>query len=247
MEERLQKVLAEAGVGSRRTCEEYILAGRIHVNNEVVTELGTKVDPSRDVIRFDGELIKRERKFYFALNKPKGFICSSDDAFHHKKVIDIFTGIPARLYTVGRLDLNSEGLIFVTNDGDFANAVLHPREKITKTYLLQISSPLESGEIEKLEKGVWFDGAKSLPAKVHLPIQKTGNRFQVKISIFEGRKRQLRRMFEVLGHRVRKLKRTEIGCVSLGKLRPGEYRELKKREIQFFLDPRTRKQENKKC
>lgn len=236
MKERLQKVLAEAGTGSRRMCEKYILDGRIQVNKRTVTELGTKVDPLTDTIAFDGERVKLEKKLFFAFNKPRGVICSSTDTHNRKKAIDYFYGFNSRLYTVGRLDLNSEGLIFVTNDGAFANAVLHPRGKIPKTYLIQIDHHLTEKEIERLEKGIWFDGQKSLPAKVSQPILKVGKQFHVKITIFEGKKRQLRRMFEVIGFRVRRLKRTQIGCVTLGNLKPGHYRILKSNEINFFLN-----------
>ncbi|MFC1643492.1 pseudouridine synthase, partial [Chlamydiota bacterium] len=230
-----QKCLASSGVGSRRKCEEYIKQGRVQVNNIVIKELGTKIDSDIDQIKFDGQRIKQERKYYFALNKPKGFICSTQDSFGRKKTTDIFNNISARLYTVGRLDLNSEGLIFVTNDGDFSNAVLHPRKKINKTYLIVIDEELSEKQLNKIEKGVWFDGAKSLPAKVQKPIIRIGQKYQVKITIYEGRNRQLRKMFEILGHKVRKLTRVNIGCIKLGKLKTGEYRNLSDEEIECFM------------
>ncbi|MFC1668636.1 pseudouridine synthase [Chlamydiota bacterium] len=236
MEKRLQKVLAEAGLGSRRKCEDYIKAGRIDVNKNTVKELGSCIDLDKDIVTIDGEKLTIQKKQYFAFNKPRGVVCSSSDTLRRPRVIDVFDTIDMRLFTVGRLDVESEGLIFVTNDGAFSHAVLHPRSKTKKTYLIQLDRLIRREDCEKIKKGIWFDGKRSLPAEITYPIKNISQKSQLKVTITEGRKRQLRRMFLFLGYRVKKLKRIKIGTVSLGRLKPGCYRKLSRNEINYFIE-----------
>ncbi len=229
---RLQKYLALCGVASRRAAEKLITDGRVAVNGSVVTELGTKVSP-KDKVTFDGKAVTYgEKKIYIAINKPVGYLSSASDDRGRRTVIDLVKDeFPERLYPVGRLDYDTEGLIFLTNDGDFTYAVTHPKHNIDKTYEAIIRGRLTEDEVLSLCRGVDIDGFITSPALVDIMDEREGKSI-VHITIHEGKNRQVRKMFEAVGHRVLKLKRISVGRVKLGNLRSGSWRELTEREIK---------------
>jgi len=229
--ERLHKILAHCGVGSRRECEELIEQGRVDVDGEVVTELGTKIDPGEARIRVDGERVKLEPHVYYLVHKPKGFLCTNEDTHGRPKVIDLIPD-EKRIYTVGRLDEESEGLILLTNDGELANRVTHPRYKIAKTYRLTIPGPVEPEQLERIKSGVWLSDGKTAPAEI-LKVQRHKRRTFVTVTIHEGKNRELRRIFAKVGLRVQALVRIGIGPLRLGDLERGAYRRLHPRELDF--------------
>ena len=222
---RLQKYLAEAGIASRRASEELITAGRVQVNGDTAT-LGMSVDPDTDVILFDGKPVKQEEELItLMLYKPKGVVSTSDDPQGRKTVQEYVKDIPARLYNVGRLDINSEGLLLMTNDGELGNFILHPRYEVNKTYeALVMGSPTRE-ELRRLEMGVEIDGQRTRPADIRI-LDRRGQRTLVEVVIHEGKKRQVRKMFQAINHRVIHLKRTAYGQLRLGRLAPGKYRIL---------------------
>lgn len=229
---RLQKYLALCGVASRRSAEKLITDGRVGVNGTIIRELGTKVGP-RDKVTFDGKPVSyTEKKIYIALNKPTGVLSSASDDRGRKTVVDLVKGdFDERLYPVGRLDYDTEGLIFLTNDGNFTYAVTHPKHNIDKTYEAVIRGILTEDQIVSLCRGVDIDGFITSPAKLDV-IEERDSRSVIQIVIHEGKNRQVRRMFEAVGHKVVKLKRISIGRVKLGNLKVGRWRELTEREIK---------------
>ena len=230
MEERLQKILAKIGIASRRAAEEIILEGRVTVNGKVAT-LGMKADPSKDHIKLDGKLLtKPEPKVYLMINKPRGVITTLSESEERLTIKDFLKKIKYRVFPVGRLDYDSEGLLLLTNDGDFAHAILHPSKKIPKTYHVKIKGVLEDDEIEKLRKGVKLQDGMTQPSKVK-KLWKTEENSWIEITIYEGRKRQIRRMLEKVGHPVLKLKRVRINGIEIGNLAPGEIRYLTPEEV----------------
>ncbi|PWK14433.1 pseudouridine synthase [Tumebacillus permanentifrigoris] len=229
MEERLQKVLAQAGVASRRKCEEIILAGDVTVNGQVVTELGTKVTPGVDQIEVNGESISFEQKVYILLNKPRGVVTTAYDPQGRKTVIDLID-VPERIYPVGRLDLDTAGLLILTNDGALANGLMHPSKEIDKTYRTWVRGTVKPEAIKELSNGVELEDGMTAPAKVRL-IEKEGDETLLEIVIHEGRNRQVRRMCEAVGHPVKSLMRVQLAFLKLGRLRYGEYRPLTPLEI----------------
>jgi 23S rRNA pseudouridine2605 synthase len=225
MEKRLQKILSEMGITSRRKAEDLIFEGRVTVNGRIAT-IGTKADPVKDHIKVDGKLLIRpEPKVYIMFNKPKNVVTSLHDPEGRPTVKDFLKGVKYRVFPVGRLDYDSEGLLLLTNDGDFAHAVLHPSKKISKTYLVKVKGILEEDEIEKLRAGVKLVEMLTAPAKVKR-IRKTENNSWLEMTIYEGKKRQIRRMLEKTGHDVLKLKRISVDGLELGKLEPGTFRYL---------------------
>ncbi len=228
---RLQKYLAEAGVASRRKCEEMISQGRVEINGQVVSEPGTKVEGD-EVIKIDGKEVKREqKKVYILLNKPVGIISSAQDQFSRKTVLDLVEGIDERIYPVGRLDYDTSGLIILTNDGEFANILMHPRHEQEKTYRAQIKGRLGEVEIRILESGVVIEDYRTAPAKVKV-LETTPRDTTVEITIHEGKNRQVRKMFEALEHPVLRLKRTGIGPIGASGLEEGKWRYLTRNEIE---------------
>ncbi len=226
---RLQKFLADAGVASRRKCEELIAGGVVEVNGITVTEPGTKVDGSED-IRVNGTSITQDsKKVYILLNKPVGYISSARDQFSRKTVVDL-VDIKERIYPVGRLDYDTSGLIILTNDGEFANILMHPRHEIEKIYRASIKGTLDENEIKMLEMGLDIGEYITAPAKVRI-IKADKRESVVELTIHEGKNRQVRRMFEAAGHAVMHLKRTAIGRVSIGGLEEGKWRYLSKKEV----------------
>ena len=225
MEKRLQKILSEMGITSRRKAEDLIFEGRVTVNGRIAT-IGTKADPVKDHIKVDGKLfIRPEPKVYIMFNKPKNVVTSLHDPEGRPTVKDFLKGVKYRVFPVGRLDYDSEGLLLLTNDGDFAHAVLHPSKKISKTYLVKVKGILEEDKIEKLKTGVKLVERMTAPVKVKR-IRETENNSWLEIIIYEGKKRQIRRMLEKIGHDVLKLKRIRVDGLELGKLEPGTFRYL---------------------
>jgi 23S rRNA pseudouridine2605 synthase len=230
MDKRLQKILSDMGIASRRKAEELIIEGRITVNGRIAT-IGMKADPVKDHIKVDGKLlIRSEPKVYIMLNKPKNVVTTLYDPEGRPTIKDFLKGVKYRVFPVGRLDYNSEGLLLLTNDGDFAHAVLHPSKKISKTYLVKVKGVLDEEEIAKLRTGVKLVDGITAPAQVKRVIR-TENNSWLKITIHEGKKRQIRRMLEKIGHPVLKLKRIKINGIELDKLKPGAHRYLTSEEI----------------
>jgi 23S rRNA pseudouridine2605 synthase len=236
MEERIQKIISAAGVTSRRAAEQLITEGRVRLNGKVVTELGTKADASKDHIKVDGKLINPHQPLtYVMLNKPAGFVTTMSDPEGRATVQHLLQGIKTRVYPVGRLDYNTEGLLLLTNDGDFAHLITHPKHEFPKTYLAKVKGVLEDGMIDKLEKGVFLQDGKTAPAKIR-KIRKEEANSWVEITIHEGRKRQVRRMFDHVGRSVIKLKRTKTGTLSLGDLPEGRFRHLTLDEVNALRE-----------
>jgi len=236
MEERLQKIISAAGVASRRAAEELIVEGRVRVNGKVVTELGAKADANNDHIKVDGKLINpKQPQTYIMLNKPAGYVTTMSDPEGRPTVQDLLKGIKTRVYPVGRLDYNTEGLLLMTNDGDFAHLITHPKHEFPKTYLAKVKGVLDERSIEMLEKGVFLQDGKTAPAKVK-KIRKEEMNSWVEITIHEGRKRQVRRMFDHVGRSVIKLKRIRTGGLSLGDLTEGRFRHLTLDEVKTLRE-----------
>ena len=230
MEERLQKILAKMGIASRRGAEEIILEGRVTVNGQVAA-LGMKADMTKDHIKLDGKLLTRpEPKVYLMINKPRGVITTLSEAEERPSIRDYLRKIKYRVFPVGRLDYDSEGLLLLTNDGDFTHAILHPSKKIPKAYHVKIKGLIEDDKIEKLKRGVKLEDGMTSPARLK-KLRKTEENSWIEITIYEGKKRQVRRMFEKVGHSVLKLKRVRINGIELGNLPPGEIRYLTPEEV----------------
>lgn len=228
--ERLQKVLASAGVASRRKAEEIILQGRVTVNRKVVTELGTKVDPERDEIRVDGQRIEiKSRYLYVMLNKPRGVLSIMEDDRGRSDLGELVSA-PTRLYPVGRLDATSEGLILLTNDGELANLLTHPRYEHDKEYIVLVNGHPAEKTLEAWQRGVLIDDKLTAPARVEV-IRRERDSTLLRIEMREGRKRQIRRVAALLGHPVRELKRVRLGPLQLGSLESGQWRHLTAKEI----------------
>jgi 23S rRNA pseudouridine2605 synthase len=242
MEERLQKILSAAGIASRRAAEEIILEGRVRVNGKVVTELGAKADPDNDHVKVDGKLINpKQPKAYIMLNKPAGFVTTMSDPEGRPIVAHLLKGVKVRVYPVGRLDYDTEGLLLLTNDGDFAHLVTHPRHELPKTYLVKVKGFLEDRHVENLEQGVFLKDGKTAPARVR-KLRKEESNSWVEITIHEGRKRQVRRMIDFTGHSVIKLKRTKVGNLNLGELPVGAYRHLTSDEVRGLRELSTQEE-----
>jgi 23S rRNA pseudouridine2605 synthase len=238
-QERLQKIIAHAGVSSRREAEAMIREGRVTLNGRVVTELGTRADPDRDHIKVDGKLItKAEPHRYILLYKPKEVMTTVEDPQGRRTVIDLVRGIRERIYPVGRLDFHSEGLVLLTNDGELAFKVSHPTHGSVKTYSVKVRGVPDERMIDKLRRGITIDGKRTLPCDIER-MRTTGKRddegnswFEVKLR--EGRTQQIRKMFQFIGHPVSKLRRVAIGPIADPKLTPGVWRELTKQEVKML-------------
>lgn len=232
--ERLQKVIAAAGIASRRKAEEMIVEGRVKINGEVMRELGYKVK-KKDFIEVDGEPIEKESKVYFLMNKPKRSMCTSQDEYDRTTVVSLIE-CKERIFTVGRLDYDTSGVLLLTNDGEFSNEMTHPRFHIPKTYNLTINGLLTREQSRQLEKGVTLDdGTLTLPAKVKLQNRDTKkNQTTFDLTIQEGKNRQVKRMMESLGYKVTRLHRKQLGFLGCSDLRQGDYRILKPFEIKLL-------------
>lgn len=228
---RLQKYIAMCGVASRRGAEKLIESGRVLVNGGLVDYMGCEVDENKDEVCVDGKVIAPEKKLYYiALHKPKNYVTTVSDDLDRPTVMELVKDINARIYPVGRLDFDTAGLLIMTNDGAFANAVTHPSHSVDKAYIARIDRPLEKSEEQLLRCGVEIDGKKTAPAKVEqLPAAK--RIYEVKITIHEGRNRQVRKMLDAVGVEVLSLKRIAVGGVTLGNLPEGKWRHLKQVEV----------------
>lgn len=237
MEERLQKLIAAAGVASRRKAEELILAGQVTVNGQIIKELGTKADPAHDHIKVSGKLINaklsQQEKVYLLLNKPVGYLTSKSDPEGRRLVIDLLGKYRDKVNPVGRLDVNTEGLLLLTNDGQFAQLVAHAKHKVAKVYEVKVKGQPSEVQIRKLERGILLDKIKTAPAQIkQMELSDTNAWYEV--TLFEGRNQQIRKMFDSIGHSVLKLRRVAIGFLRNEKLKPGEFRLLREAEVKRF-------------
>ena len=226
--ERLQKILSQAGIASRRASEKLMLEGRVSVNGATVTELGTKADAARDDIRVDGSRIRKaERHVYLLMNKPRGYVTTRSDPHKRRTVIDLLKGVREYIYPVGRLDYDTEGLLILTNDGDLAAKLTHPRHGIARVYEARVLGEPDAHDLKRLSKGVSIEGQRTEPAEIvalgpgHL-----------RITVREGRNRQVRKMCEAIGQPVDELRRVAIGPIRDPKLKPGQWRELTPQEVE---------------
>lgn len=228
---RLQKFLSDCGIASRRKSEELIMKGSVKVNG-VIAKIGDKVDPLKDKITFKGKRVLPNKKLYYVMvHKPRGFVTTMNDELGRKCVAELVSDIPARLYPVGRLDKDSEGLILMTNDGEFANKMVHPSTHIPKKYRVTIKPDITEEQLAQFNTGMEIDGKMTMPADAWIILKQPG-RVVVEITLYEGRNRQIRKMCEKLGVEVARLKRTSIGNLKLGMLPPGSYRELTPEELK---------------
>ena len=231
---RLQKFLADAGVASRRAGEKLILEGRVGVNGETVHELGSKVEPDHDHVTVDGKPIRAKRRLYLALHKPRGLVCSRKDEFDRPTVYSLLPKEWGHLHTVGRLDFNSEGLVFLTNDGEFSLRLTHPRYGVRKKYLATVDGRVEEEMLRRFTQGFFYDGERLKAEKTRL-ISASQSQSVVELDLAEGKYREVRRLFESQGRPVKRLVRTQIGKIKLGELRPGKWRTLTEPEIKSLL------------
>lgn len=233
MESRLQKLISDAGITSRRKAEELILQGKVSVNNVVIKELGCKADPAKDTIKVNGKaLTLNNKKIYIALNKPYGIISSRKDEKNRETVIDLIKS-NEYMYPIGRLDYDSSGLILITNDGNIANNLIHPRYEVEKVYIVYVAGNPSNKELESLAKGIKLDDGYTAPAEL-LILHEERNLTVIEVIIHEGKNRQVRRMFDAIGYEVIKLKRIRIGNIKLDDLKPGEYRNLTQHEVNWI-------------
>lgn len=237
MEERLQKYLANCGIASRRKCEEYILQGKVKVNGEVVTELGTKIKPEKDVIEFENKKVRENTKHvYILLNKPIGYVTTADDQFGRDTVLELVK-VKERIVPVGRLDMYTSGALILTNDGDFVYKVTHPKHEIEKTYTVTVKGIVQNSEVEQLRQGVQIEDYTTKPAKVRIlktDVEKDISRLE--ITIHEGKNRQVRKMCEAIGRKVLALHRSKIGSIDVKDLELGKWRYLSPKEVEQLID-----------
>ena len=236
MEERLQKYLAECGVASRRKCEEYILQGKVKVNNKIITELGTKINPEKDKVTFERKEVKKEnKKVYILLNKPIGYVTTAEEQFGRDKVLDLVK-VKERIVPVGRLDMYTSGALILTNDGEFVYKVTHPKHEITKTYTVTIHGIITKQEVEQLSNGVKIDDYITKPAKVKiLKTDEEKNISRIEITIHEVKNRQVRKMCEAISKKVIALRRSKIGNIGVKDLKLGQWRYLKENEVKQLI------------
>ena len=234
MEERLQKIISSAGIASRRKAEVLITEGRVTVNGQIVSELGSKADAERDHIKVDGKLIKQpEHLLYLALYKPDSVVSTASDPEGRNTVMDFLHGVKGRVYPVGRLDYHSEGLILLTNDGEFANLITAAKSHVPKTYLVKSKGQLSEVAEEQFRTGIPISGRRTAPAGLRL--LRRGENPWYEVKLIEGRNQQIRIMFKHLGHLVEKLRRVRIGSLELGSLKPGEFRHLTPDEVRKLI------------
>lgn len=230
-QDRLQKVIAQAGITSRRKAEELIVAGRVKVNGNTTTELGTKVT-LKDIVEVDGIPIERENKVYYVLYKPRGYVSTVEDDKGRETVIDLLPEVTERIFPIGRLDYASSGILLLTNDGDFAHLLMHPRHEVEKVYIAKIKGIPAKEKLDLLKKGVMDDGECLRVGRYNvLSTDRKADSMVIEVRLHEGKNRHIRRMFEQLGHPVSKLRREKYGTISLEKMQPGAYRELSRQEI----------------
>jgi 23S rRNA pseudouridine2605 synthase len=231
---RLQKFLAEAGVASRRASEQIILAGRVAVNGQTIRRLGTRVDPVRDRVTVDHQPMRARRKLYVALHKPRGCVCSRRDEFNRPTIYGLLPREWGGLYSVGRLDYDTEGLLFLTNDGEFALRLTHPRYQVRKQYVVTVQGRVAEEMMERFTRGV-FHGGERLKAEKARLVSSSLSRSAVELELAEGKNREVRRLFESQGLTVKRLQRVRVGKIRLGELKPGKWRTLTEPEIKSLL------------
>jgi len=231
---RLQKYLAEAGIASRRQCEQLIEDGRVTVNGQPIRLLGTKINADRDTVAVDGQAVAVQRKLYIALNKPAGVVCTNQDSHQRQRAVDLLPRTLPRLYTVGRLDKDTEGMLFLTNDGTFSLRLTHPRYKMSKTYLVEVEGELTSAEIAHLLKGVRSE-RQVLHVERIFQVRWRTNTTELRLVLREGKKRQIRRMMAAVGHPVKRLVRLAVGPVKLGNLATSQWRYLTYEEVYKLM------------
>ncbi|MEO2088109.1 MAG: pseudouridine synthase [Gemmataceae bacterium] len=229
--ERLNKFLAHAGVGSRRHCDTLIAAGRVRINGQIVTNLGTQVDPDKHKVSVDDSPVRAERPVYWVVHKPVGYLCTNHDPSQRPLALDLIPHVEQRVYTVGRLDEASEGMLLMTNDGDLAHKLMHPRFQIEKTYLVLVAGKPSIADLDRLREGVWLSDGK-VRAKHVKRVKPQGDSTWLRIVLCEGKNREIRRMLAKLGHKVMRLRRIAIGPVMLDKLPKGKARKLGLQELE---------------
>ncbi|NQT78942.1 MAG: rRNA pseudouridine synthase [Candidatus Aminicenantes bacterium] len=231
---RLNKFLAQAGVASRREVDKMITEGKIKVNGQVVQVLGSKIDETKDEVEVDGKKVKREEgQVYLMLNKPPGYLVTFKDRFQRPTIKQLLPSLGKRYFPVGRLDYDSDGLLLLMNDGELAFRLTHPRFKVGKVYLVKVKGEPEPSKLSRLKKGIYLDGKKTAPAKIAI-VSKSSKKTLLKIEIYEGRKREVKKMFKTVGHEVLQLKRISFGGVRLGELKTGKWRFLTQKEIDIL-------------
>ncbi len=238
--ERLQKVLAAAGIASRRECEELILAGRVHVDDKIVTELGVRVDLSKQSVHLDGEALTPSKPVYFAINKPTGVVCTARDPAGRPRVTDLLPPSVGRVFAIGRLDMASEGLILLTNDGELANRITHPRHGVEKLYHVQVAGMPTAEVLQEVRNGVYIDEGRVSFKNVKLKSTRKSSAI-LEVVLDEGRNREIRRVLARVGHKVQKLQRIAVGPVRLGEMPVGAYRELTREEVTALREATTGK------
>ncbi len=237
--QRLQKIIAEAGITSRRKAEEFIVDGRVKVDGKVVTELGTKADVSKNIITVDGRAIRGGGpKVYILLNKPKGYISAVTDPSDRPVVTDLIKKSKQRIFPVGRLDYDGEGVLILTNDGELSHSLMHPKFSVLKRYLVKVRGVPDAKDFHKLERGVFLEDGRTLPAKARF-VRETKENSWIEIIVTEGRNRLIKRMCQAVGHPVSKLKRVEFAGIGLKNLKLGEYRQLTDSEVQKLKEVGT--------
>lgn len=233
--DRLQKIIAQAGICSRRKAEVLIQEGRVTVNGRSVRKLGTRVDLSRDYVRVNGKPVQLPRgRIYFLMNKPKGTVCTLVDPEGRLRVVDLIKRSSSRVFPVGRLDFNTEGLLLLTNDGDFANFISSAGEHCPKTYIAKVKGNPSQSVLKKISSGFYLEGRKLAPCRIGLI--RRGENSWLRITLIEGKNNQIRKIFDQLGHSVIKLRRIQIGFLKDARLKPGEYRSLSQQEVKRFMD-----------
>ncbi len=231
---RLNKFLAQSGIASRRKCDELILNGKVKINGKVTKELGVDVNTQSDIVYFDGRRVRPvATNVYFKLHKPKGYVTTASDDKDRKTVLSLMRNVQYRIYPIGRLDYDTEGLLLLTNDGDLTNILTHPKNSVAKTYVAHIEGVVSDEEIKQLSSGVDIDGYVTKPCSVVL-LDRDDKSTKLEISITEGKNRQVKKMIEAVGKNVAFLKRVSIGEIRLGGLARGEYKELNKKEMQYI-------------
>ena len=232
--ERLQKVLAAAGVDSRRKCEEYVSTGRVTVDGTVVTDLAHRVNPAEHEVRLDGERLRPQAKRYYLLNKPSGYLCTNRDPSGRGRAIDLLPAQQGRLFTVGRLDASSEGLLIVTNDGEFAQKLAHPRFQVPRVYKVQVAGVPSPATLAELRKGLHFSEGR-FAVKRARRLKTQGKSSFIEVELTQGQNREIRRLFARVGHKVMWLQRIAFGTVRLGTLAPGRFRSLSSNEVKELM------------
>ncbi|MCL4378307.1 MAG: rRNA pseudouridine synthase [Actinobacteria bacterium] len=235
MKIRIAKFLANSGLASRRKAESLILSGKIRVNGKPIKDFCYKIEPG-DKVEYSGKLIKPQSKIVLALNKPAGYVSTVKDEYNRKKVLDLVSDLKQKLFPVGRLDSNSKGLIFLTNDGDFAYKVTHPKFQIPKTYMVEVDKMINTDDISKIKNGINIEGRELIPASIEILKNNKGHSV-IEIKIIEGRKRIIRKAFLKLGYNVIELKRIQVGGFKLGGLKEGNYRILDNKDIESVIKP----------